>query len=1551
MYCYLVFYDLALNLEWRKQNKIVMKHLLLLLFGLLALSFEAFATGEPSTYFNIFVPPNNDAVQRNACLIVTAIYDSTQVTIQDDGADGDTDDNWSGYLMAGQSYILYIKDNGINDDALYASGGLLKRDGDYFIINASGLVLASQATNSDWQHDWVPSVNKSSLGTKFIIYSPLITSSNRDLNVFAYSDTTTVTIRKISNSANGNISTTTNVDYYSQNIVIQRTIHRGQDLIHFYQDCRNLMLPGHTYVVESNKPVTVQYGALWGNARDGGGYVPSSNGSSAGDLFYFAVPHDAAQEQEIRIVSWDDANQVILERYSAGNWIQMNTWTLNDRQPADWVGKQYAATYATTFRVRCTAGKKVSVFEANWLETGAVGTSDIATMVSSSNGTSSGNEFLVYMAPPGKEINVVNPATGQFYGGNFTHIYLFAKDTAQVSVVDAKTGGATINRSYTIPAGRYVDCFLSEAQWKSIYNGTGTAAGGPDRPYLLVTSDVGVSVMSTNFNDNWMMYFGSSMEQAFKQTSTSSTNVAKPGDVIKVESQIDISGGTVEDPTIEVEVSSGGIPVNAVFHNNTDQDSIVGRITIDEDKSTITFDSVPDLEANKDYTIETEIEIQVNNNNGSAIPNNAVINVDNVLTGNINGEYQQSVTTTGIQNQSALTTNLIFSRVLNAAVTTPLTDTWTANWIDIDGDDDDDLYVPSYKSNVKGTLYRNDNATFVKLNSDPLSNTSTGVIAAGFGDVDNDGDPDCVLPANTGGFITSLNGSSSGNYVLSPNQLPAPDFGYQHGAAFADYDNDGHLDVFVSLFMPTEFNQLYHNLGDGTFELVSDAPMSMDKGRCIGATWADYDNDGDQDLFVPNGNGGSSYFYVNLGGGEFEKDTVSLPTTDINAVGSSWGDFDNDRDLDLLVSNASNGENKLFRNNGDGTFTPVVNDPVVTEKGNSHGCSFADVDNDGDLDIYVTNDNDLFMNDGTGHFSIKSNEVVCARNANAYGHSWSDIDRDGDLDLFVATHGNNQDLLFTNNGVGNNYLEIKLVGTQSNRSAIGARIEVKTADGWQIREVNSQSGFGGNSSFVQHFGCGNAAIADSIIVKWPSGYRQYVTNATTNRILTITEDNGVVVKVQAYLDGNGNCQKDANENGIKGGRFTITGGMSVVTNADGSFCLRLPNGNYTVTQQGTSDYMTVANCGGVVNGAKTIAVSGIPSDTLLVNFASVPSSYGYDLQVTGGHTALRRGFVNDLQVNYGNKGTMSPGENVVVRVVFPMGVTPVSAVPVWTRNNGSVYEWDVPALLPGETGMILVSDSTALSLPLDSEVEFTLSVKPDASDLNLQDNSFVLKELVRGAVDPNDMLVSPRGMGTENVVSADEIMTYTIRFQNVGNYSCHTVKIENELSPMFDLSTLRFLGTSHDAQIQVVGNQVVWVFNGIELPDSTTNEQASHGFVSYSIQMIPGIVHEEIFNNADIYFDYEQAVRTNTCRTTAVGNNESDIRLFPNPVGNSPVYVLTDEVVSDASIVDASGQLIQTEWSFVNGGIQLETKEIDAGVYYLNLTTAAGVRRVKFVKL
>src|SRR5688572_17303329 len=133
-------------------------------------------SGGAGTKFQMYVPPTNDNVNRPVCLVITAFSDSTSIVLTDDNADGDNDDSFSGMLMKGQSYVRYIKDGTINDDA----GG--KWDGDYFTVTSTKPVIVYQAANSDWEHDFVPSDNGTMAGNTFFIYVNTSPFSNRDIN-------------------------------------------------------------------------------------------------------------------------------------------------------------------------------------------------------------------------------------------------------------------------------------------------------------------------------------------------------------------------------------------------------------------------------------------------------------------------------------------------------------------------------------------------------------------------------------------------------------------------------------------------------------------------------------------------------------------------------------------------------------------------------------------------------------------------------------------------------------------------------------------------------------------------------------------------------------------------------------------------------------------------------------------------------------------------------------------------------------------------------------------------------------------------------------------------------------------------------------------------------------------------------------------------------------------------------------------------------------------------------------------------------------------------
>ncbi|MBI3240073.1 MAG: CRTAC1 family protein, partial [Flavobacteriia bacterium] len=216
-------------------------------------------------------------------------------------------------------------------------------------------------------------------------------------------------------------------------------------------------------------------------------------------------------------------------------------------------------------------------------------------------------------------------------------------------------------------------------------------------------------------------------------------------------------------------------------------------------------------------------------------------------------------------------------------------------------------------------------------------------------------------------------------------------------------------------------------------------------------------------------------------------------------MGASFSDYDNDGDMDVYLANHK-GYGCLYNNNGTGFFTKVANDTTARIFSYSFGSSWGDIDNDGDEDLFVSNGfapstvkNLLFVNNGDGTFSRDDTRAVTQDAGWWFGNAFGDYDNDGFLDLAVANchQGNGKSVLYHNLGNNNHWLEIKCVGILSNKSAIGTRVKVKSKINgnsvWQMREISSQSGYNGQNMLTTHFGLGDASKADTVKVIWPSG--------------------------------------------------------------------------------------------------------------------------------------------------------------------------------------------------------------------------------------------------------------------------------------------------------------------------------------------------------------------------------------------------------------------------------------------------------------------------------
>ncbi len=433
-----------------------------------------------------------------------------------------------------------------------------------------------------------------------------------------------------------------------------------------------------------------------------------------------------------------------------------------------------------------------------------------------------------------------------------------------------------------------------------------------------------------------------------------------------------------------------------------------------------------------------------------------------------------------------------------------LSDQWNMGvaWGDYNSDGLLDLYLSSNGGHSTNQLFRNDGESgFTDVTSGDLLDTgdSRGAVWA---DYDNDGDLDlyqvkmqdnCRLFRNDGGGVFTDVGEGQ----------PVGLYANGWSAAWGDYDGDGLVDLYLS--HGDNFpNKLFHNDGGGAF---SDAEVTLLEGSSDSrsAAWVDYDGDGDLDLYV--GNSGSNKLFRNDGGGAFSDVTNGDPLGDSGTcTGIAWGDFDNDGDPDLYVAN-ENAANRLLRNDGSGNFNDIAVGTQLADVSASRGVSWGDFDNDGYLDLYVANCNSanrLFRSlDGDSFHNVAPGSIADA--GDALGVAWGDYDNDGLLDLYLAKSNETGKLFRNEIGSDNHWLQVRLAGTVSNRSAVGARVRVVAGEARQTRWIEGGSGYVSQNSLPAEFGMGAAATIDSLIIHWPSGVVNFYTDVPADQILELVE--------------------------------------------------------------------------------------------------------------------------------------------------------------------------------------------------------------------------------------------------------------------------------------------------------------------------------------------------------------------------------------------------------------------------------------------------------------
>ncbi|MBI5471241.1 MAG: VCBS repeat-containing protein [Ignavibacteriae bacterium] len=479
-----------------------------------------------------------------------------------------------------------------------------------------------------------------------------------------------------------------------------------------------------------------------------------------------------------------------------------------------------------------------------------------------------------------------------------------------------------------------------------------------------------------------------------------------------------------------------------------------------------------------------------------------------------------------------------FTRITSGAIATDVGASRSVNWIDYDRDGYLDLFVSKgLEGGDFNLLHRNNrDGSFSKITADPIVSFRQPYDGASWADVDGDGDLDCFVVAWYDSNNTYFQNNGDGTFARTNIGLPVSDRGFSETCSWGDFDNDGKLDLYVtnsgSPSLGAKRNFLYRNTGAG-FAKIDTGAIVTDTYYSRGASWVDYDNDGDQDMYVVNERNQVKNLYKNMlketGAAWFTRITAGQFVSDVSsALSASWADYDNDGDLDVFVANGwPQGQNDfLYSNNSDGTFTKITSGDVVTDAAFSMSSGWGDFDNDGDLDLFVTTaysgaatKNLLYKNllseSGTPTLQKATSGSIANDVGYSYGAAWGDYDRDGDLDLFVAkTFNENESSAFyrNDNPNGNHWLSLNCVGTTSNRSGIGTKIRIKATVGgvarWQLRTVDGQSGYCAQNLQL-HFGLGNATMIDSVKIEWPSGLIDVHTNVSVDRIANAVENGGL----------------------------------------------------------------------------------------------------------------------------------------------------------------------------------------------------------------------------------------------------------------------------------------------------------------------------------------------------------------------------------------------------------------------------------------------------------
>ncbi len=782
------------------------------------------------------------------------------------------------------------------------------------------------------------------------------------------------------------------------------------------------------------------------------------------------------------------------------------------------------------------------------------------------------------------------------------------------------------------------------------------------------------------------------------------------------------------------------------------------------------------------------------------------------------------------------------------------------------------------------------------------------------------------------------------SFVL-PNVL---DFGYF--ARFIDTDNDGDLDVFFATFHHAQYydpanHQLYYQENQSTENVWLTSPVSVLSGNpnpqdfgfgdLYSFDVANFDNDDDNEIFQIRH--GQLNVYINESDEPNEfmfNDTATIDLYNDRSEDHaiipplSFSDVDGDGDEDLVSAYLNDDlelETYWMENNGNTETVPFDTIRIVEDFGISAAINSLDIifDHNAWYNFDLLFDLVDFDDDGDEDLIVQ-------------GLFEPDIPVQGPLICYDWDHFNDtayyvyKVFYFENTGDGS--MQINPEGIQLferdkiERPSTCSSYENDYASCFFPADFDDDGDidfYETYSNFYDNPGYSPGYSSIKIVV-----FHENVANEVNHLVGTV------------FYDANNNGQQELNEMRLDDHLVVLNDGMHQKVKQTDEYGLF----QFT-TREG--DYVLAANIGDAFTTAPIqyeLSLDTIPSIIDSLDFAVQIVDPALDLNLYHSNTPLRRGFDTNFDFVIKNEGSLGSPATVKLKPHDYLEFIQSNLTP--TQLSDTLIIWELDSIdIFGKT-TIEAQFNVSLESTIGDVLSSDVALFPIEGDIDLSRNQYEILNEVLGAIDPNDKLVSPN-LSAINLIEFDAgaLFDYTIRFQNVGTFEATFITVIDTLDEDLDITTFNMLSASHDYSLEIKDRVARWFFNNIALPDSSTSEEGSHGYVKYHIEPYEGVVDgTEFTNKAHIYFDYEAPVVTNETNNiihVLVGLQTIELLefdLFPNPAHRSAVLRFQNNAneMARLEVYSIQGKLVEIKESYSNE-IRIDKNELPDGIYTFSL--------------